>query len=54
VSAFALVALIGRNAAIGALAGVIVYLYFRFEALRGFEKEETRYEDSKKELLQNL
>ena len=54
VLAFALVALIGRNAAIGALAGVIVYLYFRFEALRGFEKEETRYEDSKKELLQNL
>ncbi|OLD11783.1 MAG: hypothetical protein AUI93_04040 [Crenarchaeota archaeon 13_1_40CM_3_52_10] len=54
VLAFALVALIGRNAAIGALAGVIVYLYFRFEALREFEKEETRYEDSKKELLQNL
>ncbi len=51
---FALVALIGLNAGIGALAGVIVYLYFRFEALRDHEKEEKRYEDSKKELLQSL
>jgi len=54
VVAFAIVALIGLNAAIGALAGVIVYLYFRFEALRGYDKEEKRYEDSKKELLQSL
>ena len=54
VVAFAVVALIGLNAAIGALAGVIVYLYFRFEALRGYDKEEKRYEDSKKELLQSL
>jgi len=52
--AFALVALIGTNAGIGALAGVIVYLYFRSEALRGSEKEEERYEDSKRELLQSL
>ncbi len=54
VVAFAIVALIGLNAAIGALAGVIVYLYYRFETLREYEKEEKRYEDSKKELLQNL
>ena len=54
VVAFAIVALIGLNAAIGALAGVIVYLYFRFEAFRGYDKEEKRYEDSKKELLQSL
>jgi hypothetical protein len=36
------------------LAGVVVYLYFRFEALREFEKGEERYEDSKKHLLQSL
>ena len=54
VVAFALVAIIGLNAGIGALAGVIVYLYFRFEALREYEKGEERYEDSKKQLLQSL
>jgi len=54
VVAFAIVALIGVNAAIGALAGVIVYLYFRFEALREYERDEMRYEDSKKDLLHNL
>jgi hypothetical protein len=54
VVAFALVAIIGLNASIGALAGVIVYLYFRFEALREYEKGEERYEDSKKQLLQSL
>ena len=54
VVAFAVVALIGLNAAIGALAGVIVYLYFRFEALREYEREEKRYEDSKKDLLHSL
>ena len=54
VVAFALVALIGLNAGIGALAGVIVYLYFRFEALREYEREEERYEDSKRQLLQSL
>jgi hypothetical protein len=54
VVAFAIVALIGLNAAIGALAGVIVYLYFRFEALREYEREEMRYEDSKKDLLHSL
>jgi hypothetical protein len=54
VIAFALVSLIGINSAIGALAGVITYLYFRFEALREYEKGEERYENSKKELLQSL
>jgi len=54
VVSFALVALVGMNAAVGALAGVIVYLYFRFEALREYEKEEKRYEDSKRDLLQIL
>jgi len=54
VVAFALVAIIGLNAGIGALAGVIVYLYFRFEALREYEKGEERYEDSKKQLLQSM
>jgi hypothetical protein len=54
VIAFALVALIGMSAGFGALAGVVTYLYFRFEALRGYEREEKRYDDSKKELLQSL
>jgi hypothetical protein len=54
VAAFILVSLIGLNAGFGALAGVIVYLYFRFEAMREYEREDARYEDSKKELLQNL
>ncbi len=54
VVAFAVVALIGLNAAIGALAGVVVYLYFRFEALREYEREEMRYEDSKKGFLHSL
>jgi hypothetical protein len=54
VGAFALVVVIGQNAGIAALAGVVVYLYFRFEALRHYEKEDNRFEDSKKELLQSL
>lgn len=54
VVAFALISLVGLNAGSGALAGVIVYLYFRFEALRDYEKMEKRYEDSKRELLQSL
>jgi hypothetical protein len=54
VAAFILVSVVGLNAGFGALAGVITYLYFRFEALRGYEKEDKRYEDSKKDLLQSL
>jgi ABC-type multidrug transport system fused ATPase/permease subunit len=52
--AFVLVAIIGTSGAIGALAGVVVYLYFRFEALREYERDEKRYEDSKRELLQSI
>jgi hypothetical protein len=54
VGAFILVSVVGLNAGFGALAGVVVYLYFRFEALREYQKEDQRYEDSKKELLLNL
>jgi hypothetical protein len=54
VVAFLLVGILGFNAAIGLLAGVIVYLYFRFEAIREYEREETRYEESKKMLLESL
>src|SRR5215467_3382910 len=54
VAAFILVGIIGLNAGLGALAGVIVYLYFRFEATRDYEREDQRYETSKKELLLNL
>jgi hypothetical protein len=52
--AFAIVTILGLNAGIGALAGVIVYLYFRYEALREYERGEERYENSKKALLQSL
>jgi hypothetical protein len=54
VGAFVLVSIVGLNAGFGALAGVVVYLYFRFEALRDFEREDKRYEDSKRELLLSL
>ena len=52
--AFAIVTILGLNAGIGALAGVIVYLYFRYEALREYERGEERYENSKRALLQSL
>ena len=52
--AFAIVTIFGLNAGIGALAGVIVYLYFRYEALREYERGEERYENSKRALLQSL
>ncbi len=51
---FALVALVGSNAGIGALAGVIVYLYYRFETLREYERAEEKYDASKRELLLSL
>jgi len=51
---FAIVTILGLNAGIGALAGVIVYLYFRYEALREYERGEERYENSKRLLLQSL
>ena len=54
VAAFILVAVVGLNTGLGALAGVIVYLYFRFEATKEYEREDQRYENSKKELLLNL
>lgn len=54
VISFILVGLFGQNAGIGILAGIIIYLYFRHEALTEYDKEEKRYEDSKKDLLRNL
>jgi len=54
VATFALVSIVSLNAGFGALAGVIVYLYLRFEALREYEHGEERYENSKKALLQSL
>ena len=54
VVAFAIVTILGLNAGLGALAGVIVYLYFRYEALREYERGEERYENSKRALLQSL
>jgi hypothetical protein len=54
VAAFILVSFVGLNAGFGALAGVATYLYFRFEALREYEREDERYEVSKKEILLSL
>ena len=54
VAAFILVSLIGTNAGFGALAGVVTYLYFRFEALREYEREDERDEVSKKEIILSL
>ncbi len=51
---FSIVTILGLNAGIGAFAGVIVYLYFRYEALREYERGEERYENSKRTLLQSL
>jgi ABC-type multidrug transport system fused ATPase/permease subunit len=51
---FAIVVIVGMNSAVASLAGIVAYLYFRFEALREYERGEERYEDSKKALLQSL
>jgi hypothetical protein len=54
VVAFMLIGLIGSNIFAGIVAGVLAYLYFREKALREYQSEDRRYEDSKKELLQSL
>jgi hypothetical protein len=54
VGAFILVAVVSLNAGFGALAGVIAYLYFRFEALRDYEREDEKYEAAKKDILLSL
>jgi hypothetical protein len=54
IGAFILVTVVGLNAGFGALAGVVTYLYFRFEALRDYEREDEKYEVSKKEVLLSL
>ena len=52
--AFIVVALFGLNVAVGLLTGAIVYLYFRFEAIREYENESRKYEESKREFVQSL
>jgi hypothetical protein len=54
IAAFILVSVIGLNAGFGALAGVVTYLYFRFEALKEYEKEDEKYEVSKKDVILSL
>jgi len=54
VGAFILVSVVGLNAGFGALAGVVTYLYFRFEALRDFQKEDERYEVAKRDMILSL
>jgi len=54
IGVFILVSFVGLNAGFGALAGVVTYLYFRFEALREYEREDEKYELSKKDILLSL
>jgi hypothetical protein len=54
IAAFILVSVVGLNAGFGALAGVVTYLYFRYEALRDYEREEERYEAAKKDIILSL
>ena len=54
VAAFILVSFVGLNVGFGALAGVVTYLYFRFEALREYEKEDERYEFAKRDIILSL
>jgi hypothetical protein len=54
IGAFILVSIIGLNAGFGALAGVIVYLYFRWEAIRDYEREDEKYEVSKRNVPLSL
>ena len=54
VVAFILIGLFGSNVFAGIVAGVLAYLYFREKALREYQSDEKRYEDSKRELLQSL
>lgn len=54
VIAFILVGLFGMNVLAGIVVGALAYLYFREKALRDYDKEDKRYEDSKVTLLQSL
>jgi len=54
VGAFILVSFVGLNPGFGGLAGVVTYLYFRFEALREYEKEDERYEVAKRDIILSL
>jgi hypothetical protein len=54
VVAFALIGLFGNNVLAGIVAGALAYLYFREKALREYQFDEKRYEDSKRDLLQSL
>jgi hypothetical protein len=52
--AFVLVGLIGNSVLAGIVAGALAYLYFREKALREYQSDDRRYEDSKRDLLQSL
>ena len=52
--AFILVSVVSLNGGFGALAGVIVYLYFRYEAMRDYEREDAKFEASKRDMLLSL
>ncbi|MDG6934185.1 MAG: hypothetical protein JRN68_05765 [Nitrososphaerota archaeon] len=52
--AFIVVALFGFNIGLGLLAGIIVYLYFRYEAIREYDNETRRYLEAKREFIEGL
>lgn len=51
-AAFILALLIGRNPGIAVLVGVIVWLYFRYEMGKTYDREMARFEEQKKVLEQ--
>ena len=50
--AFILAGLIGRNAAIAILVGAIVWVYFRYETRKSYDKEIAKIEEQKRVLEQ--
>jgi hypothetical protein len=61
VIAFFIAGLVGRNVAIAVLVGAIVWLFFRYESQRSYERERAKfderrrlYEDRKKDFLESL
>jgi len=48
VVAFILAAIFGNNLAVGILVGVIVWLYFRYEAKKTYEQEISKFEEQRR------
>jgi hypothetical protein len=48
VVAFLLAAIVGQNFGLGIIAGVLVWLYFRYETNRSYEREISKFEEQKR------